>query len=140
MPSEEEFLEGFGLVRGTDYGGYFLVDSKSTHQQVKLYAEYVYHITLVFRTHNNRDNVTAFHTMINKLQEQISKMHIMSGIKNPYKCIIEPMTQENISISNNDIIIRLVGRAHRIYKAEQEQYERTRNMSREFLDARLNPV
>lgn len=49
MPDATQFLNWFGLIQCSQFGGYSLDSATSTHESVKRYHEYKYDITLIFK-------------------------------------------------------------------------------------------
>lgn len=112
MPDAQHFLDGFNFKMGTVWGNYKLMSAKSTHEMVKQYNEYKYHLTLTFHNYNDNSNEKSF---LDKLNKTISKSHTIYGIRNPYKCVIDKNSLK-MHREGNDIIVKLTGHAYRIYK------------------------
>lgn len=110
MPNSHDFLSAFGLINGAQFDGYILAHAASTHESVKQYQEYRYNITLVFR---NTGTGTA-EKLSAAVNSAISQQHIVYGIRNPYRCVIDH--PRNISIATGTITYDLVGHAYRVYK------------------------
>ena len=111
MPEAAEFLNGFGLVRGAQFGGYILDNAISTHESVKRYQEYRYNITLTFRRLGSGTYDDFFHTVMNKISQQ----PIIYGIRNPYHCIIDPPQNGDIIQDYQEhIIFKLIGHSYRV--------------------------
>jgi hypothetical protein len=109
MPESAEFLHGFGLDQGMSANGYILKVSHATHKAIKRYQEYYYEITLVFSNLGQGNYNNLYYTVDNL----ISQEHIIYGVRNPYRCIIDPPKQGDIVQDNNDIIFNLVGHSYR---------------------------
>lgn len=112
MPDAASFLAGFGLIQGTQLDGYVLVSAISTHESIKRYQEYRYAITLVFRNMGNGiyDNLFAL------VHEKISQEHIIYGIRNPYRCVIDAPKQGDITEDDEGTItFHLIGHSYRAY-------------------------
>ena len=110
MPEAAEFLEGFGLVSGKQLAGYVLTHATSTHESIKRYQEYRYKITLTFQ---NR-GTGVYENLYYALHAYISLEHIIYGIKNPYRCIIDDPQEGDVDMySNGAVVFNLTGHAYR---------------------------
>lgn len=110
MPEAAEFLAGFGLTQGARFDGYTLSSSTSTHNAVKRYQEYYYGITLVF--HNNGSG--TYDNLYHAVLDQTSQTHIIYGIRNPYRCIIDaPKHGDILEDDNGTITFKLTGHSYR---------------------------
>ena len=106
MPHAQEFLSGFGLIAGKTFDGYILNNASATHETVKQYREYRYNITLTFKNSGNG----TYKNLYNALKQVISKEHIIYGVRNPYKCIIDiPTFQDN----GETLTWKLIGHSYR---------------------------
>lgn len=112
MPDATQFLKGFGLVNGSQMGNYVLKTATSTHEVVKRYHEYKYHIELVFiPDRRSGDVVTLYDILHNKIIQQ----PIIYGVRNPYQCKIDPPNEEDIiQYSDGTIIFKLLGHSYRV--------------------------
>lgn len=110
MPSASEFLSGFLLTSGTVLGGYSLSSATSTHETIKRYREYLYHITLVFK----KSPGASYSNLFNAVMDEISQERVIWGVRNPYRCIIDP-PQEGDIVEDPDgtITFHLVGHSYR---------------------------
>lgn len=109
MPEAPQFLAGFNLINGNQIGGYTLVSATSTHESIKRYQEYQYHITLIFRGGNN------YQTLYHDLLALIQKTPVIYGVRNPYRCNIDPpLSGDVLQQANGDIVFHLLGHSHRI--------------------------
>lgn len=113
MPDALEFLTGFGLIQGSQFDGYILSYAHSTHETVKRYQEYRYNITLKF----SNLGLGMYEDLFQIVNHIISKQHIIYGVRNPYRCIIDSPKYGDV-VDNNDgtIIFNLVGHSYRMYK------------------------
>jgi hypothetical protein len=110
MPEAAEFLAGFGLIQGTQFDGYTLSSSTSTHDAVKRYHEYYYGITLVFRNTGSG----TYDNLFNAVSDNISQTHTIYGIRNPYRCIIDtPKYGDIIEARDGTITFKLTGHSYR---------------------------
>ena len=107
MPELNEFLRGFNLIQGSEFGGYRLDRIEAQHRAVTRYREYRYPITLNFAKINRRSNVNS---LIEALNVEITKEHIIYGVRNPYRCII--VFQDHVENGNN-VIVHLLGSSYR---------------------------
>lgn len=110
MPTSDKFLASFGLRVGSKFDGYILDVVNSTHDSIKRYQEYEYHIKLVFRNENNG----TWENLFKVLNKNISKETIVKGVRNPYRCIIDHPTDVHQD-DNGDITVNLIGHSYRIY-------------------------
>jgi hypothetical protein len=110
MPGAQEFLEGFGFNQGTMFGGYLLSQARATHTSVRQYQEYKYNITLVF----SHTGYSTYSVLSNALHTAITQQHIIYGVRNPYRCIIEmPVQGDILQDDNGDITVHLTGHSYR---------------------------
>lgn len=110
MPNASDFLAGFGLTRRTEIGGYILNEVHSTHVSIKRYQEYRYDITLTFINMGSG----IYEKLLSGLRSLISGEHIIYGIRNPYRCVIDPIQHGDISEDTEGIIvIQLTGHSYR---------------------------
>lgn len=110
MPEAHEFLEGFGFTQGAVIGGYTLVQANATHKAVRRYQEYEYKLKLVFRP-SGRGSYAALDAALHNI---ISQQHIIYGVRNPYRCVIDmPSHGDIIQEANGDIEVHLNGHSYR---------------------------
>lgn len=127
MPDVAQFLNGFGLIQGSSFDGYILTIATSTHESIKRYQspgtrntnkfvfsqEYKYSITLTFDNQGSGN----YNDLFQHVMQLISQQPIIYGIKNPYKCLIDPPNYGDISEDDNKTItFNLIGHSHRVYK------------------------
>jgi hypothetical protein len=110
MPTPEKFLSSFGFIKGSQFDGYILDQTNSTHTSIERYKEYEYHIELSF---SNIDNGT-WETLFAILRKTISEEHIIKGARNPYKCNIDYPSYGDVHGDNNHIKIFLTGHSYRV--------------------------
>src|SRR5579885_305208 len=110
MPTPDKFLRAFGFVSGAHFDGYTLEHVFSTHNTIKRYQEYEYDITLTFENNRNGDIEELFRIIL----DHISYEHIVKGVKNPYRCIIDQPHYTNIhKDKNGSVTVNLVGHSYR---------------------------
>lgn len=110
MPHAAEFLSGFGLTQGRQVDGYTLVSAHSTHETVTRYREYRYNITLQFKNNGNGNSQQLSST----LSGIISQEHIIYGVRNPYRCTIDPPAHGDIiEEGDKSITVHLLGHSYR---------------------------
>ena len=115
MPNAQEFLNGFGLVPGTMFADYQLVTATATHQTIKRYQEYEYHITLVFMGHAPNMNDTHYRKLFDVVMATTTQQHTIYGVRNPYRCTIENPTYGSITgTPSGPITFTVVGHSYRI--------------------------
>jgi hypothetical protein len=115
MPDARKFLGngdgGFNLVPGRYVGGYKLVSADSSHESIRRYQEYKYDIVLNFVNMGRG----AYDDLYSGLYKIISEEHIIYGVRNPYRCIIDPIMPGSIILENdNSITFYLVGHSYRL--------------------------
>lgn len=110
MPHAAEFLAGFGLTTGTQISGYRLDQASATHVSIKRYQEYQYDITLKFTNLGSG----KYENLYANVLRIISQEHIVYGIRNPYRCIIDRPQQGDIIDENGTIIFHLTGHSYRV--------------------------
>ena len=120
MPEASEFLAGFNLVKGRIFASYILENATSSHESIKKYHEYMYKITIQFKSLAPAAIAPTTDQLYQSLYEavisEISKEPIIYGIKNPYRCIIDPpQIGDIIEESDGSIIFKLTGHSYRIY-------------------------
>ena len=109
MPEPAEFLHGFGLHEQKIYNGYILENAYATHKSIKRYQEYYYNIQLVFKNLGTGN----YNDLYNTIQQITKESHIIYGVRNPYKCIIDP--PKDITTDNNgNVIFNLIGHSYRV--------------------------
>jgi hypothetical protein len=110
MPTPDKFLRSFGFVSGAHFDGYTLEDVSSTHETISRYQEYRYDITLTFANirGGNLDG------LFDEILKHISYEHIVKGIRNPYRCIIDQPYHTDIRPDKNgNVTVKLTGHAYR---------------------------
>lgn len=107
MPDAADFLVGFNLFNGRQIAGFTLQQATSTHETVSRYHEYRYNISLTFIGDGN------YTELIRTLQRDISQSKIIFGIKNPYRCVIDPISEYNVLRRGPYTMISLVGHSYR---------------------------
>jgi hypothetical protein len=114
MPNPSEFLTGFGLIPHTTFAKYQLIKATATHQTIKRYQEYEYHITLVFmgdRSYTDHDYEDLFNAVMGVIEQE----HVIYGVRNPYRCIIDPPSYGKIRGSlGGPITFELIGHSYRM--------------------------
>lgn len=114
MPEAAEFLAGFNLLSGHVFANYILNSAISTHESVKRYQEYLYHITLVFK----KIGKGSYSDLFDAVMAEISQEHIIYGIRNPYRCIIDPPVEGNIlEDTDGTITFKLTGHSYRVHNS-----------------------
>ena len=110
MPDAAQFLDGFGFIRNSQFKGYILTDATSTHESIKRYHEYKYSIRLTFTNHG----MGNYNDLILLIMSMISKQPIIYGIKNPYRCVIDPLKYGDIlADEDGNITFNLIGHSYR---------------------------
>lgn len=110
MPSATNFLLGFGFTQGKLLAGYTLSKATSTHNAVKRYQDYHYDITLTFTNNGSGNYENLYYT----LDPYISAEHIIYGIHNPYRCVIDDVKDNDVEIfSNGTVVFHLTGHIYR---------------------------
>ena len=107
MPELNEFLHGFNLIKDTNYGGYIIEKIDASHQAVVKYREYKYPITLYFRKTDRRTNKEQLMLALNL---EINKQHIIYGIRNPYRCVIQ---FQSLNDNGDNVVVKLMGLSYR---------------------------
>lgn len=111
MPDAAEFLLGFGFIQGNIFGGYVLSQTYSTHETIKRYKEYLYHIKIDFVN----SGLGNYNDLFQLVYEKISQQPVIYGIRNPYRCMIDTPKYGDIIESDNGIItFNLIGHSYRI--------------------------
>ncbi len=113
MPDAAEFLSGFNLIQGHVFGNYILNSATSTHQSIKRYQEYYYQITIVFEKISEKASYEdLFHLVI----KEINQEHIIYGIRNPYRCLIDyPVNGDITQDEAGNITFKLTGHSYRVH-------------------------
>lgn len=112
MPEAAEFLSGFHLVQGANFANYTLITASSTHQSIKRYQEYLYKITLVFTNNGNG----TYENLFNAVMAQTTQEHIIYGVRNPYRCIIDiPKYGDILETTDAKIVFNLTGHSYRAH-------------------------
>jgi len=109
MPEPAEFLHGFGLNQGLIFNGYSLEVSHATHKSIKRYQEYYYEITLIFKNLG----IGNYNELYNTVHNLISQQHIIRGVRNPYRCIIDNPKQGDIIDNGDRVTFNLIGHSYR---------------------------
>lgn len=111
MPDAADFLFQFNLVQGNIFGNYILSSVTSTHESIKRYQAYQFHITLVFKPNNGAKYDDLYDTLLG----EISQEHVVYGTRDPYTCNIDPPAYGNIEEdTDGTIIFHLVGHATKL--------------------------
>ena len=111
MPEVAEFLAGFNLVQGHIFANYVLSSVTSTHESIKRYQEYQFHITLTFKPNYG----AKYDDLYDAVLAEISQEHVIYGTRDPYKCTIEfPVYGSIEEDTDGTIIFHLVGHAVKI--------------------------
>lgn len=110
MPNDHEFLSGFGLIKGVQVDGYELIEAESTHQTIKRYQEYEYQVDLTFENLG----IGSYNDLYRELSSMLSGERTIYGVRNPYRCIIDPIQNYNV-FENPDktITFELTGHSYR---------------------------
>lgn len=110
MPDPENFLLGFNLHVGLKVHGYICTYTHASHEVIKRYQEYKYNMTLKFRNTGQGDYHALYHFILDLSKEE----KIIYGIKNPYRCIIDPVEDRNIEgKEEGELTFYLVGHSYR---------------------------
>ena len=116
MPDASEFLSGFGFIQGSQISGYILTTTTSTHEAIKRYHEYKYSITLIFKNLGTG----IYENLYASIYEKIIQEHIIYGIRNPYRCVIDiPQYGDILQDEGGTITFHLTGHSYRIYKTSK---------------------
>jgi len=126
MPDVSEYLAGYNLHQNMIISGYQLANVNVNHVQVKLWNEYSYPTTLVFKwnnvssSHATNTDVTTF---LQEFTNHIDGYRIIrSESGRPYKCIfawpISTPGKYSVDDGQNTITLEYTGRAKRISEAE----------------------
>lgn len=111
MPELNEFLKGFNLIEGNNFDGYILDKIDASHEAVVRYREYKYPITLTLRGGENKkrrgNNISS---LLPSLNDEITKEHIIYGVRNPYRCFIKFQSLTN---NGDTVIVKLMGVSYR---------------------------
>lgn len=109
MPDASAFLKGFGFIKGCTFDGYILINATSTHETIRQYQEYKYSITLTFKNAGG-----DYQTLFDSVMSVITQEHIIYGIRNPYRCIIDTPNYGDITEDDdNTIVFHLTGHSYR---------------------------
>jgi hypothetical protein len=111
MPEVAEFLSGFNLIQNRVVANYTLTSVKSTHESIKRYQEYQYHITLIFKP-----NLGAkYDNLYDIITSEIAQEHVIYGTRDPYRCTIQsPIYGDIEEDSDGTITFHLIGHAIKI--------------------------
>ena len=113
MPHAPEFLAGFNFIQGNQFASYVLSNVTSTHETIKRYQEYQYHITLVF----TKQGAGTYEDLFQAVMSEAIQEHVIYGIRNPYRCIIDyPKYGDIIESSDGTVTYHLLGHSYRIHK------------------------
>ena len=108
MPEVTEFLAGFHLIQGYTF---VLSNVFSTHESIKRYQEYLFHITLTFNPYLG----AKYEDLYDVVLSEISQEHTIYGARDPYKCTIDLPIYGNIEEdTNGTIVFHLTGHAIKI--------------------------
>jgi hypothetical protein len=106
MPELQEFIDGFNLTPRTA-PGFTIISATGEHNAIVTYHEYEYHLIITARGDYNN--------MYYYIANEISKSHVIYGIRNPYQCSIEPMKQGDVlDLGNDTYEFHLRGHSYRI--------------------------
>lgn len=106
MPSVEQFLTAFGLVRGSSIDGYTIISATGTEESISRYREYRYNFTLELASvgYSNIENLLAAFKNIT------SRVLSVMAVRNYYNCSIEPVTKDNLTVDSvGHVTVRLIG-------------------------------
>lgn len=110
MPSVEQFLTAFGLVKGAQADGYILSSATGRESVVSRYHHYTFTFEIVFTkgTTNNINPQELINIMWNVTQGK--SLQVMA-IKNYYACTFQPFTIEDISATTGEekVMFKLKG-------------------------------
>ena len=109
MPTSEKFLTEFGFIKDKEFSGYILDSIVAEHIVIERYQEYEYQIDLMFANDNNQGN---YKDLTKILRETTSKQHDIKGIRNFYRCEIDPY-YEIYREYNGDVMVFMTGHAYR---------------------------
>lgn len=113
MPKIEEFVAAFGLIKGNIFSDYRLNTVRGSEEAVKRYHEYKFNITLIFEPLNKN---AQYNDLYDALANRLEIEHIVYGIKNPYRSIIDlPKYGDIYENPAGEIIFKLTGHAYRKY-------------------------
>lgn len=110
MPSPRDFLEAFDLVKGAKFGDYKITKATATHEVVKQYQHYLFHITVTFS--GGKD----YNALYDDLMHEIRKKHNVKAIRNYYMCSIEKLKDGDVVEDNGKIIFHMIGHGYRSTK------------------------
>lgn len=109
MPSPDAFLHAFQLSEGKILGSYRLDKIAITEETVSRYYHYRYNIDLTLVRAKIGSMTSTYHKLLSLLQQE----PIAYGVRNPYRCSIEPLDDANITEQGNELHIHLIGHAKR---------------------------
>lgn len=113
MPVASEFLAGFGFIHNKHYGEFVLTNVTSTHVVIKQYHEYRYDIVLQF---TGSVSSASYDHLGNILIPLITTEHIIYGVRNPYRCIIDfPREGDITTDGTGTYTVKLTGHSYRVY-------------------------
>ncbi len=110
MPVPSDFLHGFGFSQDLTVGGYTLTSANATHETVKQYQVYQYHITLIFTPSGKSD----YEKLVTTVKHLAAQKHTIKATRNYYDCTIDPVTNVNKG-ANGIVTFHLVGHATRAH-------------------------
>lgn len=109
MPDVADFLRAFSLVRGAYIGGFQIINVSSTHETIKRYHEYQFHITVDLQL------VSSHESLQSDLVRIVGPKKIVnSRYGNPYECWIELNEPALQKLGQGQITLHLVGHAIRV--------------------------
>lgn len=112
MPVPTKFLHAFGLTKGTKFGNYKITAVSATHETVKQYQLYQYHIKLVLSPLGS-SSYTEMDKADHSLVQSLKGSHDVKATRNYYRCTIDPPSTY-YPTSSEDIEYDLVGYGERI--------------------------
>ena len=110
MPDAQHFLESFGLTENTIISDFIISSVSSTHDVIKRYQEYSYDIKLTFKN----TGYGIYEYLYYAIVERISMEHVVYGVKNPYKCVIDELKYGDIIEDKGMYIFKLKGHSYRM--------------------------
>jgi hypothetical protein len=110
MPKAAKFLASFGFREGSQFDDYILDVARAEEIVIKRYQEYKYNIRLEFEDIGNG----TWDKLYNILKKTITQEHIVKGVRNPYKCVIDSINHGDAHEDEHGIVIvYLTGHAYR---------------------------
>lgn len=111
MPSPDAFLNAFRLSEGMTLGNYRLDHITIKEETVSRYYHYRYNIDLTLIRVRGNSVISMYRKLLSLLEQQ----PIAYGVRNPYRCYIEPLKDEDIVQQDNGLHIHLIGHAKRTH-------------------------